>query len=395
MLVAFGCGPESSIAPGTTSLTVITKTEGGMVDPDGYTVLFDDGVSLVPKATVGANSSVTISDPPMGPLLVQLGGLAPNCGFKGANYAVAVEIRSGQNTTITIEITCIALPGGSSRIAFTSYQGSQYAFGSPEISILNSDGSIVGLTSNHFLDTDPAWSPDGQKIAFVSDRDGLGNPAIYVMDQNGSNVIRLTTPVPRVRARFPRWSPDGTKIVFASGLDGDPEIFVMNADGSNLTQLTSTTGADDQPQFSPDGSKILFASNRDAPAPDPPYGKWEIYEMNADGTAQRRLTNDAAVAQRPTYFKNGTKILLDSDRLSARDIYVMNADGSGITRLTNNSWASYFPVPSPDETHIMFTTPGADGIEEIYVMNADGSGVEALTRRTSLYESNVGYSYRR
>lgn len=394
--VFLGCRSDSSVSPSTTSLTVITKTEGGVIDADGYSVLFDDGVSYVPRATVGANSSVTISDLPMGPLMVDLSGLAPNCFFKGPIYPpLGVDIRSGQNTSVTVEVSCIALPGGSYRIAFTCHHWNQYLPSSPGICILNSDGSIVGLSNNAFVETEPAWSPDGQKIAFTSTRDGFPYMAIYVMDQNGSNVVRLTNPVANVRVRFPSWSPDGTKILFASNLGGDSEIFVVNADGSNLVQLTNNTIEDDQPRFSPDGSKIVFASNRDAPAEGLPNGKWEIYEMNADGTAARRLTNDAAIAQRPTYFKNGAKILFDSDRLGARDIYVMNADGSGITRLTNNPWDSYFPVPSPDETHIMFTSGGVNGYDEIYVMNADGTLVEPLTRQTSLYESNVGYSYRR
>ena len=120
------------------------------------------------------------------------------------------------------------------------------------------DGSnLTRLTNNPGDDDEPVWSPDGQRIAFTSDRDGIN--AIYVMNADGSNQTRLTA-AQIERNDEPAWSPDGQYIVFESRRDGNPEIYVMNADGSNQTRLTNDPGADRRPDWT---------SAADAPEPEP------------------------------------------------------------------------------------------------------------------------------
>lgn len=84
--------------------------------------------------------------------------------------------------------------------------------------------------------------------------------------------------------RQPAWSPNGSKIAFTSDRDGDDEIYIMNADGTGEAQLTGSAGQDRRPEWSRDGSKIFFESNRD--------GNPEIYIMNADGSEQTNLTKN-------------------------------------------------------------------------------------------------------
>jgi Tol biopolymer transport system component len=79
----------------------------------------------------------------------------------------------------------------------------------------------------------------------------------------------------------PMYSPDGMKIAFISTHDGDPEIFVMNADGTGLRKLTDNTAVDAAPSWSPDGGKIVFTSDRS--------GTFELYRMNSDGSAQQMI----------------------------------------------------------------------------------------------------------
>jgi Tol biopolymer transport system component len=130
--------------------------------------------------------------------------------------------------------------------------------------------------------SDPVWSPDGRKIAFVRLNTRHG---VYVINADGS-AVRNLTPRPRGAAyAAPAWSPDGRKITFTSERDGNSEIYLMNADGSGQRNLTLNLAYDGDPDWSPDGRKITFVSNRD--------GRHAVYVMNADGSGQRSLEVNA------------------------------------------------------------------------------------------------------
>ena len=151
--------------------------------------------------------------------------------------------------------------------------------GNPGIYVMNPDGSNprFGVSEN------PAWSPDGTRIAF--DRNG----DIYVMDPDGSNLRRLTR-----ESSHPMWSPDGKRIGFMSRRDGNMEVYVMDADGAHVRKLTNTpVGRSVAPDWSPDGRKIVFVSERD--------GNMEIYVMNVDGTNLRNLTRNRARDSHPAW----------------------------------------------------------------------------------------------
>jgi TolB protein len=215
-----------------------------------------------------------------------------------------------------------------------------------------------------------AWSPDGRRIAFMSDRDGDFD--IYVVDLDGSGQRNLTR-----KPGFdkdPVWSPDGRRIAFVSSIDERhpdrrQEIYVMNADGSGRRLLARGHGA----AWSPDGRKIAFRSDRD--------GNGEIYVMNANGTGQRRLTRNPASDGAPVWSPDGRKILfVRADfRFGNSEIYVINPDGSGQRNLTRNPAKDGTPSWSPDGRKILFVSK-RDGNGEVYVMNADGSDQRNLTR---------------
>ena len=153
----------------------------------------------------------------------------------------------------------------------------------------------------------PAWSPDGQRIVFTSTRDGpyipykaTANTEIYTMNADGSEIIRLT--YQDARDDSPDWSPDGQRIAFDSDRSGNWEIYVMDVDGSNIVQLTDNSIIDASPVWSPDGQRIAFVSDQD--------GNTEIYAMNADGSGRVRLTDNAKHTGYgwPTYMVAGWSI---------------------------------------------------------------------------------------
>ncbi|MFC1712462.1 DUF5050 domain-containing protein [Candidatus Poribacteria bacterium] len=214
------------------------------------------------------------------------------------------------------------------RIVFThaDVKGGEWVQQSCEIYVMDADGSNQrNLTNSPGIDWSPAWSPDGQRIAFVSWRDG--NSEIYVMGADGSNQRRLTNN-PAVENE-PDWSPDGERIVFRSMRDGKNEVYVMDADGTNQSNLTNNPASGDGWQkWSPDGERIAFTSNRD--------GNWEIYVMDADGSNQHSLTNHPADDWSPSWSPDGQKIVFTSYRDGPGEIYVMDADGKNQRNLTNH-----------------------------------------------------------
>ena len=161
-----------------------------------------------------------------------------------------------------------------------------------EIYVMDADGSNPqNLTNNPTADYNPSWSPDGKRIVFSAVREGHFKnnlditEEIYVMDADGGNQQRLTEN--RKNDWFPSWSPDGERIAFASDRKGDFEnfeIYVIDADGSNQQKLTENRVYDWSPSWSPDGERIAFMSERD--------GNPQIYVMDADGKNQLNLTNN-------------------------------------------------------------------------------------------------------
>ncbi|KYK28551.1 MAG: hypothetical protein AYK19_20850 [Theionarchaea archaeon DG-70-1] len=214
--------------------------------------------------------------------------------------------------------------------------------------------------------SDPIWSPDGEKIVFVSHDDE--NTEIYIMDSDGGNVQRLTNNT--VYDSNPVWTPDGKRIVFTSGKDGIFDIYMMDADGGNLRQLTRHSAPVFNIAWSPDGEKIAFCSSKD--------GKVNIYVMDSEGGNQKNLTDYPAYDRYPVWSPDGEKIAFYSDRDGNLEIYVMDSDGGNVQRLTNNPAHDSFPAWSPDREKIAFMSC-RDGNLEIYVMDSDGGNVENLT----------------
>jgi TolB protein len=161
-------------------------------------------------------------------------------------------------------------PSGK-QIAFVSNRDGDY--GRLQIYVMNADGSnqhCVYYTKA--MSADPCWSPDGKCIVFANDREGdrLGNFEIFSIQPDTSAPERRLT-FRRGYDVYPVFSPSGKRIAFVSNADGNPEIYVMNADGTGLLRLTRDPADDITPRWSPDETKLIFSSNRG--------GKFALYEL--------------------------------------------------------------------------------------------------------------------
>jgi Tol biopolymer transport system component len=218
----------------------------------------------------------------------------------------------------------------------------------------------------------PSWSADGTRIVF--DAGPAGNRDIYVVDDDGSNLARLT--FVEGWDYLPAWSPDGSRISYVHTTGHNDDIWVMDADGSNPARLTTEPDFDLYPSWSPDGTRIAFQSNR--------AGNNEIYVMDADGSDVLSLTEDPAFDGAPDWSPDGERIAFSSDR-DGPGVYVMDASGSDVRKLTyNRQVGSLETVWSPDGLHIAFTASarkrGSSAAIAIYVVDPRTGKTEVVVR---------------
>jgi Tol biopolymer transport system component len=260
----------------------------------------------------------------------------------------------------------------------------------------------VNLTDDFPDDAFPDWSPDMTQIVFDSFRT-TNQPTIHVMNADGSNITQISsTPYPD-RDFQAKWSPDGQKIAFVSTRDGDGEyeIYVMDAEGeivgSPAVRLTNDPQAefgqgisDAQIGWSPDSTRLVFVSNRDPDHVDA-CDIWvmDAVDLDGDGIGDNldRLTNDNIAncdqldeLWGPTWSPDGSRIAFGSVRSGDYEIWVMDADGKNIVNVTQSpsTW-EYQPDWSPDGSEILFVS-ARDGDEELYSTPAPPAAGSAAQR---------------
>jgi Tol biopolymer transport system component len=245
-------------------------------------------------------------------------------------------------------------------------------------------GAVTNLTDNGAtsFDEKPIWSPDGSKVAFVSDftKTGHGEKNVFVMPAAASgDAINLATQI----SDFPTeaktiddlaWSPDGSRIAFTRGNNaGDDKVWVENADGTSVFPLEiGGGGAKRHPTWSADSTKIAYAVVKNAPE--------QIFVAPSTGGIGSPLPN--GVGHEPNWSPNGAKIAFDdyNSGFGYVDLDIVNADGSGTPKIVVPSpyteWT--FSAWSPDSGRIAYRATAASSATVYRVTNADGSGDHPL-----------------
>jgi len=214
-------------------------------------------------------------------------------------------------------------------IAYTSYRN-----GNPDLFVLNFDsGRRDVLSAQQGLNATPAWSPDGQWLVFAMSTGGGTN--LHLVPKTGGTPKALTTG-PAISVS-PSFSPNGRQIVFNSDRGGTPQIYVIDVDGSNLRRLTFQGSYNASPRWSPRGEKIVFMCQ---------VAGYQICLINPDGSGLQQVTT-AGRNEEPTWSPDGRHIAFTSTRTGQREVFVMHADGSEQKRLTNNGRENYLPDWSP------------------------------------------------
>ncbi len=259
------------------------------------------------------------------------------------------------------------------------------------IFVLGRDDELSQATTSDLIDSDPAWSPDGKRMAFVR------NGAVWVQDDSGTRqlsndgaasspkfsldgaqiayaneIIRtpnlgyiwlmaadgtdqhpiFTTDDPNATppecfGGFPAgWYPGTDRILYRGSLvDGSLAICSVNEDGSDvqsILQASVQAKLNDSPALSPDGTRIAFVSNRD--------GIDHIYLMKADGSGATILFSDTGKDERPAWSPDGAWLAFSSDRDGAAHIYMIHPDGTGLTQLTSGDGQDRSPAWAPNTT---------------------------------------------
>lgn len=282
---------------------------------------------------------------------------------------LAVRFAAGQNPAkVVVHGGAPAVSPDGSRIAFVSDRD-----GATDIYVIGADGKgEKRLTRTSEAESQPAWSSDGRTIwftVFVS-----GSSRIYAIPSGGGDPKAIGS----VPGRVLRLSPDGKRVLYWTGTWTAMKLYVSELDGSGVRQLTDGSGVVWGARWSPDAKRIAFGDKD-------PAGVLQVQVMNADGSGRRQVTRFTPAegsAQMPAWSPDGGKLAVQSGAKGVpAHVWIVDASSGSAQKLGAHTEPYVDEVPAwfPDGKHIAFQSDRS-GAMEIWVMGADGSAPRQVTR---------------
>ncbi|MFT7242854.1 MAG: TolB protein [Candidatus Azotimanducaceae bacterium] len=188
------------------------------------------------------------------------------------------------------------------------------------------------------------WSPDGNKIAYVS-FENAGRPGIYIRDLQSGLVQQITNFAGLNGA--PSFSPDGKQLAMVLSKDGNPDIYVLNLENRRLRRITRHYGIDTEPSWRADGQAIVFTSNRG--------GKPQIYQMQLSDLSIERLTFEGDYNAKASLLPDGSGLIMVHRREGIFHIALLNLQRGRLTVLTETA-LDESPSIAPNGSMLIYAT---------------------------------------
>lgn len=244
-------------------------------------------------------------------------------------------------------------------------------------------GRVTQVTHHGSISIKPKFSPDGNKIAYLSYKDRY--PWVYIYDRRTGTSIAFSKRAGLNHA--PAWSPDGRRIALVLSKDANTEVYIKNADGTGEKRLTNHRASDTSPAFSPDGRRLVFVSDR--------AGRPQLFIMNVNGSDPRRVSFQGGSSYDPAWSPDGKSIAYIVEKSGeGLELWVMNPDGSGARPLTQSMGSNESPTWSPDSRHVMFGS-SRSGFSRLYTVTLDTGEVRQVPNLGNLYSEGPSWGPRR
>lgn len=299
---------------------------------------------------------------PVGPARLTLRGVAENC-VVAHDTVRTVTVDAETVAQVSFVVTC---GGGEEHLAFASRRN-----GDINIFVQPEDGSsVVQITNSQWTDTDPVWSPHGNRLAFATQSPDSSTTYIRITTADGDSLGTIGWP--GAHAAYPAWAPSTDRIAFVGNVTGNFELYTVNADGSGLTRLTTTPENEFRPAWSPDGAYLVYDRDvTDSVARD-------LFITDANGGVAERLSTGGRYNFNSAWSPDGERIAFMSQRDGNEEIYTVGVFSGALHRLTNSGASDGGPVWSADGRSVVFAS-NRTGTLNLFRVSLSGQTVQLTT----------------